>query len=117
MFSEPQSVIYPTNDLAAATAWYQKVLNVEPYFNQHPYVGFSVNGFELGLFELADLSDGPRTYWGVNNAQDALDELVALGATIAEEVHDVGGGIQMASVTDPEGNHVGLIENPTFSRS
>ena len=34
--------IHPTPDLAAAKAWYTKVLEAEPYFDQPFYVGFSL---------------------------------------------------------------------------
>jgi hypothetical protein len=30
-------------------------------------------------------------------------------------VHEVGGGIRVATVTDPFGNVIGLIENPHFA--
>ena len=44
-----RTAIYPVTDLAAAKAWYSKVLDAEPYFDEPFYVGFSVGGFELGL--------------------------------------------------------------------
>jgi lactoylglutathione lyase len=54
------------------------------------------------------------TYWGVADAHAALARLAALGAKEREPVTEVGGGILVASVEDPFGNVVGIIENPHF---
>lgn len=113
MFLGPQSVIYPTNDLDAAKAWWTRALGVAPYFVAKAYVGFNVNGDELGLFPDADPGLGPLTYWGTPNIEQALEHLLGCEASQLEEVHDVGGGIRMASVRSPEGYVFGLIENPT----
>jgi hypothetical protein len=37
------------------------------------------------------------------------------GATLLQAAQDVGEGIKVASVKDPFGNVIGLIENPHFS--
>ncbi len=111
-FLGPRSVIYPTSDITTSKAWYSKVLGVEPYFDQPGYAGFNVNGFELGLFPAGDPKRGPMTYWGVLDIESSLSDLIDHGATVLEPVHDVGGGIRMANVLDPEGHPFGLIENP-----
>ncbi len=49
MFLGLRTVIYPAPDLAAAKAWYTRLLGVEPYFDEPFYVGFSVAGYELAL--------------------------------------------------------------------
>jgi predicted enzyme related to lactoylglutathione lyase len=93
------------------------VLEQKPYFDQPFYVGFSVGGFELGL--IPDGTAGPGgtvAYWGVRNADAALQHLEGLGATVKDPVQDVGEGIRTATVTDPFGNVFGVIENPHFSK-
>lgn len=115
MFLGLRSLIYPAPDMPAAKAWYTSVLGVEPYFDEEAYVGFDVGGYELGLFAFGKPEDGPKTYWGVANIDDALAELIGAGATLLDPVTDVGGGIRMAEVTDPMGFAVGIIENPTFA--
>lgn len=40
--------------------------------------------------------------------------LLALGATVHEEAHDVGGDIVVASVRDLFGHLLCLIQNPNF---
>lgn len=82
-----RTVIYRAGDLSKAKTWYAAVLGIEPYFAESFYVGFNVGGFELGLDP---------------------------GATPHRQIQDVGGGIRVASVIDPFGNILGVIENPHF---
>ena len=113
-----RTVIYKVPDLAAAKAWYGRILGIEPYFAEPFYVGFQVGGFELGLDpEMGDTAPGGGVvpYWGVADADAAYLELVARGAQPYEPVRDVGGGIKVAAVKDPFGNIFGIIENPNFS--
>lgn len=114
MFLGLRSLIHPAPDLDSAKAWWTEVLGFGPYFDEPEYVGFDVGGYELGLFPGADPADGPRTYWGVANVDDALASLLAAGATIEEDVAEPGDRIRMAGVTTPNGFFVGLIENPHF---
>ncbi|MED7947525.1 VOC family protein [Streptomyces sp. BE303] len=115
MFLGLRVVVYPAPDLAAGKAWWTSVLGVEPYFDEPFYVGYDVGGYELALGPRADPADGPVTYWGVADADAALQQLVAAGATVKEGVRDVGGSIRAASVTDPSGSVIGIIENPHFA--
>jgi catechol 2,3-dioxygenase-like lactoylglutathione lyase family enzyme len=110
-----RTAIYPVHDLAAAKAWYTRLLGQAPYFDQPFYVGFAVGGFELGLLPVGEPGvAGPQPLWGVADAEAAYAELLALGATALEPVTDVGDGIKVAAVRDPFGNRFGIIENPNF---
>jgi predicted enzyme related to lactoylglutathione lyase len=110
-----RSAIYPVGNLAAAKAWYGKVLGTAPYFDEPFYVGFSVGGFELGLMPDGTLGKaGVYAYWGVADAVKAYDRLIELGASPDEPVNDVGHGIKVGSVLDPFGNRFSVIENPHF---
>jgi predicted enzyme related to lactoylglutathione lyase len=110
-----RTAIYSTLDLAKGKEWYRKVLEREPYFDEPYYVGFSVGGFELGLIPDGEPGlAGVQAYWGVTDAAAELARLVALDATVHEPVKDVGGGIKVASLRDPFGNLLGIIENPHF---
>lgn len=114
-----RTVIYLVGDIDRAKEWYSSVLGFGPYFDEPFYVGFDVGGFELGL--QPDAAGGPRSdsgviaYWGVEDAGDAFERLLGLGATEHSAVQDVGGGIRVATVLDPFGNVFGVIENPHFS--
>ncbi|MBC3881275.1 VOC family protein [Undibacterium sp. LX40W] len=110
--------IYPVSDLTAAKTWYSSVLGVAPYFDEPFYVGFTVGGFELGLIPDGTSSvDGCQALWGVANAEQAMQQLLSLGAHEVEAVTEVGGGIKVASVRDPFGNRFSIIENPHFDVS
>ena len=112
-----RTAAYPASDLAAAKAWYTKVLEKPPYFDEPFYVGFSVGGFELGLIpDGVPGTAGSQVFWGVPDATTEMKRLLSLGAELHEEVHDVGGGIKVGSVRDPFGNLFGIIENPHFKR-
>lgn len=110
-----RTALYPAPDLAKGKAFYTAVLGQEPYFDQPFYVGYSVGGFELGL--VPDATPGQHgncAYWGVEDCAAELARIVAAGATLREPVTDVGDGIKVATVLDPFGNTLGLIENPHF---
>ena len=113
-----RTVIYPVTNLGEASAWYERVLERAPYFSEAFYVGFEVGGFELGLIPDGQPgSNGATAYWGVPSADAELARLLELGATADQAVEDVGGGIRVATVRDPDGNVFGVIENPHFDRS
>jgi predicted enzyme related to lactoylglutathione lyase len=113
-----RTVIYHAPDLAKAKAWYSSILGTEPYFDQPFYVGYNVGGYELGLDPDASSTPGGNqgsiTYWGVAGAQAAFDRLISLGARERSAVRGVGEGIRVATVLDPFGNILGIIENPHF---
>ena len=117
MFQGLRTVIYRGGDLAGAKEWYAALLGFGPYFDEPFYVGFNVGGYELGLdpdAAGATAGDSVVTYWGVADARAALARLAELGAREREPVREVGGGILVASVEDPFGNVVGIIQNPHF---
>jgi predicted enzyme related to lactoylglutathione lyase len=113
------TVIYQVPDLARAKAWYSTAFQQQPYFDQPFYVGFNIAGYELGLDPNATTgaagSGGSVAYWRVDEIERAVQHFVAAGAIVAAPVQDVGDGIKVATVTDPFGNPIGLIENPHFA--
>ena len=114
MFLGLRTAIYGAKDLAGMKEWYTRVLGKPPYFDQPYYVGFNVGGFELGLDPNAAPAGAAVAYWGVGDATAAVARLMELGASPHHDVLDVGGGIKVASVRDPFGNVLGIIENPHF---
>ncbi|NKF23395.1 VOC family protein [Solimonas marina] len=111
-----RTAIYPSPDLDAARVFYTKLLGVEPYYDQPYYVGFACGGFELGLVpDLVPSADGSKAYWGCADIEAELARVLALGAQPCDAVRDVGDGIRVASVLDPNGNRFGLIQNPHFN--
>ena len=111
-----RTVICHVPDLPRAKQWYSTAFGVTPYFDEPFYVGFNIGGFELGLDpDIKGVKPGPGgtvAYWGVANADKAVEHFVQAGAKLTSPVRDVGEGIRVATVADPFGNLMGLIENP-----
>ena len=113
-----RTAIYPVSDLVAAKAWYGRVLEQEPYFDQPFYVGFNAGGFELGLIPDGEPGGaGVQAYWGTLDANAEYARLLKLGAETHAPVKEVGEGIKVGSVKDPFGNLFSIIENPQFKLS
>ena len=109
-----KTVIYPVKDIAQAKAFYRTLLGVEPYMDQEYYVGFRVEGQEIGLDPNGHTKGmtGPVSYWFVDNIQEHLQVLLDAGAQIQQGVLDVGGGKLIASVKDADNNIIGLMQLP-----
>ncbi|MEI8127425.1 MAG: VOC family protein [Actinomycetota bacterium] len=109
-----RTVIYPTEDLLASKQWWQEFLGLAPYFDEEFYVGFSIDGYELGLLPNGEVGDGAYTYWGVTDVMAAVDAAIEQGCAIHADVADVGAGIITALVMLPDESIVGFIYNPHF---
>jgi predicted enzyme related to lactoylglutathione lyase len=113
------TVIYHVSDVDRAKAWYARAFQQQPYFDEPFYVGFNIAGYELGLDPNPDGGSpgrgGSVAYWRVEDIDRAIAHFADAGAAVASSAQDVGGGIKVATVTDPFGNLIGLIENPNFA--
>lgn len=113
MFKKLRTAIYQVNDMDKAKQWYVNVTGIQPYFDEAFYIGFNINGFELGLHPGKSATTNSKqalAYWTIVDIESCVKKLVETGAVILEEISDVGGGIKVASVVDPWGNVIGLIE-------
>jgi predicted enzyme related to lactoylglutathione lyase len=108
-----KTVLHPVSDLAAATAVYAALLGVAPQTEAPYYVGFDAAGQHIGLVPGGgpQAMTSPVAYWHVPDIEAKLAEVTAAGATVKEPAHDVGGGRMVATVTDPDGNVLGLLED------
>ena len=107
-------VLHPVSDLERAKPMYTALLGVAPTADSSYYVGFDAAGQHIGLVPGGG-SQGmtsPVTFWEVADIERKLAELTAAGATVKEAAHDVGGGRRVATVTDPDGNDLGLLQDP-----
>jgi predicted enzyme related to lactoylglutathione lyase len=52
------------------------------------------------------------TYWEVTDIEAKLAEVTAAGASVKESPRDVGGGRLVATFTDPDGNVLGVLQDP-----
>lgn len=112
MTSGLKTVIFPVTDLPAATRLYAALLGTEPVMNEPYYVQFSAAGQDIGLDPNGHASGmaGPVAYWHVEDIELAVKGLLAAGATEHQPVRSVGGTRRIASVTDPDGNVLGVLQ-------
>jgi predicted enzyme related to lactoylglutathione lyase len=107
-------VLHPVTDLSAAKAVYSALLGGPPDADSEYYVGFEAGGQHVGLVPGGgpQAMTSPVTFWEVPDIDAKVAEVVAAGATVNEAAHDVGGGRLVATVTDPDGNVLGLLQDP-----
>jgi predicted enzyme related to lactoylglutathione lyase len=108
-----KTVLHPVSDIDAAKALYTALLGVAPQADSPYYVGFEAEGQHIGLVPGGGPQGmtSPVAYWHVSDIEEKLREVTAAGATVKDPPRDVGGGRLVASVTDLDGNVLGLIQD------
>ena len=104
------------------------MLGTQPYFSRDAdgtpaYVEFRIGDYshELGILDARFApagaghdGSGAVTYWAVDDVQASYDRLVSLGATTHQPPIERGPGFVTASVVDPFGNVLGVMENQHY---
>ncbi len=108
-----KTVLHRVSDLAAAKPVYAALLGIAPQTDEPYYVGFEAEGQHIGLVPGGgpQAMTSPVAYWHVPDIEAKLAEVTAAGANVKEPVRDVGGGRLVATVTDPDGNVLGLLQD------
>jgi predicted enzyme related to lactoylglutathione lyase len=108
-----KTVLHPVSDLAKAKDVYTALLGTPPQHDAPYYVGYEVAGQHIGLVPGGGQQGmtGPVAYWHVPDIEAKLAEVTAAGAIVKEPAHDVGGGRLVATITDPDGNVLGLLQD------
>jgi predicted enzyme related to lactoylglutathione lyase len=109
-----KTVLHPVSDLASAKPVYTALLGIPPQHDSDYYVGFDVEGQHIGLVPGGGPQGmtSPVAYWQVADIEAKLAEVTAAGATVKDPARDVGGGRLVATVTDADGNVLGLLQDP-----
>src|SRR5580704_7479803 len=109
-----KTVLHPVSDLTAAKPVYTALLGFPPQHDAPYYVGFDAEGQHIGLVPGGGPQGmtSPVAYWHVSDIEAKLAEVTAAGAAVKEAPHEVGGGRLVASFTDPDGNVLGLVQDP-----
>ena len=112
-----KTVLHPVSDIEKAQAVYTALLGVAPQTDSSFYVGYDVAGQHIGLLPGGGPQGltSPVAYWHVDDIEAKLAEVTAAGATIKDAAKEVGGGRVVASVVDPDGNVLGLIQDKAVS--
>jgi predicted enzyme related to lactoylglutathione lyase len=107
-------VLHPVSDLGGAKAVYTALLGVAPQADSTYYVGYDVAGQHIGLVPGGGPQGmtSPVAYWQVPDIEAKLAEVAAAGAAVKDPPRDVGGGRLVATFTDPDGNVLGLLQDP-----
>lgn len=103
-----QTVLLPTNDLAASRALYTELLGVQPVADSDYYVGFDVDGQHIGLVPGAT-AVVPHLH--VDDLESAIALITDAGGTVVDQPRAVGGGRRVAVVHDASGAQFGLTHD------
>jgi predicted enzyme related to lactoylglutathione lyase len=108
-----KTVLHPVSDLAKAKAVDAALIGIAPQTDGPYYVGFESEGQHIGLVPGGGPQGmtSPVAYWHVPDIEGKRAEVTAAGATLNEPTRDVGGGRLVATITDPDGNVLGLVQD------
>jgi predicted enzyme related to lactoylglutathione lyase len=108
------TVLYPVKDLEKAKALFAALVGADPHVDSPYYVGFSVDGTEIGLVPSGHDQGmtGPVPFFDVDNISATLGALQAAGGQVIQEPTDVGAGLLVAKIIDADANEIGLRQPP-----
>ncbi len=108
-----KTILHPVSDLEKSKPVYTALLGIEPQSDAPYYVGYEVDGQQIGLVPNAGAQGmtSPIAYWHVADIEAKLAEVTAAGAVLKEAPRDVSNGRLVATFTDPDGNVLGLIQD------
>ena len=101
-----RSLVIPVSDLKAAKEVYGALLG-SPHTDESYYVGYNVNGFEVGL-NPAGAGGGPVAFADVEDLDAIRQTLLAAGATDREAPRQVAPETRICVLADSDGNPFGL---------
>ncbi len=119
-------------DVPAAVAWYTELLGVEAYYHRAgpdgrtAYAEFRIGDYqaELGIIDSryrppsssTTEQGGALMHWHVDDLESTFDRLLAMGAQQYQPITHQGDGegFVTASVVDPFGNLLGVMNNPHY---
>ena len=105
-----KTVLYPVKDMKQATTLFSKFLGVDPYAEQPYYVGFKVEGQDIGL--VPNNPEGAvAAFYHVDDIKNSLQILTGGGANIIQDIKNVGGERLVATVKDKDNNIIGLVQD------
>ena len=115
------------DNVIAARDWYADLFGTDAYFQrpdeENPaYVEFRVGDYEdeLGIIDRQyaphhdESPGGAVIYWHVDDLAATVKDLLARGAKEHEPIVERGDGFVTASMVDPFGNILGIMDNPHY---
>jgi predicted enzyme related to lactoylglutathione lyase len=104
-------ITYPADDLEGAKRFFRELTGTEPYAESPHYVGFKSGEMEIGLVPKGH-GERPIPFWTVDDIAASIKALVDAGGAIVQETRNVGYGLLVATLKDPNGSIVGLRQFP-----
>lgn len=101
-----RTLVVPVSDLDTAKAVYTALLG-GPHTDQAYYVGYNVDGFEVGLAP-GDVAGGPVAYADVEDLDATRAALLGAGATERSAPRQVAPERRVCVLADADGNPIGL---------
>jgi predicted enzyme related to lactoylglutathione lyase len=101
-----RSLVIPVSNLDAAKTVYTALLG-SPHTDESYYVGYNVDGFEVGL-NRAGGGGGPVAYADVEDLDATRETLLAAGATERDAPRRVAPEARICVLADADGNPIGL---------
>jgi predicted enzyme related to lactoylglutathione lyase len=96
-----------------AKRFFRELTGADPYVESPQYVGYKDGDMEIGLIPNRDKSESTAlAYWTVSDIAASVKALEDAGGTVVQKIKDVGYGLQVASVKDPNGAIIGLRQPP-----
>ena len=104
-------ILYPAPDLDAAKRFFRKLTGIDPYVDSPYYVGYKNGSMEIGLVP-GEKGAAAVPFWTVPDIAASVKALVDAGGKLTQEPTDVGQGLLVARLQDPNGAFVGLRQFP-----
>ncbi len=108
-------IIYTVADVDKAKQFFRELMGGDPYVDSPRYVGYksSDSDMEIGLVPSEDdNAQGALAYWTVSDIEASIKALEDAGGRVVQPVKNVGYGLLVASVKEPNGSIVGLRQPP-----
>ncbi len=109
-----KTILFPTSDIEATKQLFTQLFSTKPFVDEPYYVGFQIGDIQVGIDPTGEDRGmtGATPFFEVDDIRAAVDELRASGADLVEDVRGVGGGKQIAMLSDSEGSMIGLAQTP-----
>ena len=107
-----KTILYPVTDPSVAKGVFTTLFETEPMVDSPQYVGYQLGELHVGLVPNDPDLASALPYWHVDDIEAALQALLGAGGTAGRPVRNVGGGKLVCTVTDPDGNVIGLTQTP-----
>ena len=111
---EPVALLVHVPDVEAGTEWYRQAFPSCRVSRpaQNGLAILNVDGFDLEIVQADDKvssgKSGVVLYWSVESVEEALQRLIAIGATLYRGPMPIEYGLAMCQVEDPFGNLIGI---------